>query len=455
VFAYQRKKVGLALALTDVALVSIAFLLAYQTRLNLSLEREFFIVPQRGFILWLVTALSWVSIAVSSRLYEHLDSAQWTRILRATFRQCVLGVAFVVVFEYFLRWDLSRSFLFFFFLYVLSFLSVFRLNSQRLIRLFLREFGSPYHVLVVGAPPRASELGHQLVEGSPFRIRLIGILTDEECRLRLPALLRSQVVDEVIFRVNSDRLSNLEEIFLLCDEEGIRTRVATDFFPHVNSKMTLDRFGTAPLLTFTAGPDDDLRLVVKRTADVVLSLCLLVILAPLFLLITLLIRLTSPGPAIFRQVRCGLNGRLFTFYKFRSMIENAERLKPKMEHLNQKTTAFKIAHDPRLTPIGRWLRKFSLDELPQLFNVLRGDMSLVGPRPAVPSEVDRYERWQKRRLRMRPGLTCLWAVRGRDKLDFDTWMKMDLEYIDNWSLLLDVKILLRSIPYVLTGCGAH
>jgi lipopolysaccharide/colanic/teichoic acid biosynthesis glycosyltransferase len=173
------------------------------------------------------------------------------------------------------------------------------------------------------------------------------------------------------------------------------------------------------------------------------------------LLIALLVRLTSPGPVIFKQVRAGLNGRSFSFYKFRSMVENAEQMKPQIEYLNQKTTAFKIVDDPRLTRIGKWLRKFSIDELPQLLNVLRGDMAIVGPRPAVPSEVEHYERWQRRRLRMRPGLTCLWAIRGRDRLDFDTWMKMDLEYIDSWSLLLDTKIILKSIPYVLTGRGAH
>jgi exopolysaccharide biosynthesis polyprenyl glycosylphosphotransferase len=254
--------------------------------------------------------------------------------------------------------------------------------------------------------------------------------------------------------VNSESLPGLEDTFLLCDEEGIRTRVAADFFPHVNSRMTLDRFGTAPLLTFSAAPDD-LRLVVKRAFDIAISLAVLVVCSPFVALIAALIRLTSPGPVIFKQLRCGLNGRHFQFYKFRSMVRNAEELKAEIAHLNEKTTAFKIPHDPRFTPIGKWLRKFSIDELPQFFNVLRGDMSLVGPRPAVPSEVEKYERWQRRRLRMRPGLTCLWAIRGRDKLDFDTWMKMDMEYIDNWSLLLDFKIILKSIPYVMTGRGAH
>jgi exopolysaccharide biosynthesis polyprenyl glycosylphosphotransferase len=455
VFAYQRKKVGLALALTDIALVSIAFLLAYQTRFNLSLEREFYIPGNRNFVLWLATVVAWLAIAVSSRIYEHLDSAHWARIIRSTIRQCILGMACVVLFEYFNRWDISRVFLLFLFLYSLLFLTVFRLNSKRLVRLFLQEFGSPYHVLLVGPVQQATELGELLTQASPFRLKLVGVLTDEECKLRLPRLLSSQVVDEVIFRVSSDKLSNLEEVFLLCDEEGIRTRVATDFFPHVNSRMTLDRFGPAPLLTFSAAPDDDLRLVVKRSLDVVVSASALLLLSPFLLLLFILIPLTSHGPAVFRQIRCGLNGRLFTFYKFRSMIENAEQLQCQMEHLNEKTTAFKIAHDPRLTTLGKWLRKFSIDELPQLFNVLKGDMSLVGPRPAVPSEIEHYERWQRRRLRMRPGLTCLWAIRGRDTLDFDTWMKMDLEYIDNWSLLLDAKIILKSVPYVLTGRGAH
>jgi lipopolysaccharide/colanic/teichoic acid biosynthesis glycosyltransferase len=169
----------------------------------------------------------------------------------------------------------------------------------------------------------------------------------------------------------------------------------------------------------------------------------------------LLIRATSPGPVIFSQIRCGLNGRRFVFYKFRSMCRNAEELKAAVAHLNQKELAFKIPNDPRLTPVGRWLRKFSVDEWPQLWNVLKGDMSLVGPRPAIPEEVEQYKRWQRRRLRMRPGLTCLWALAGRDRLDFDTWMKLDMQYIDNWSLALDCKILLKTIPKVLSGKGAH
>jgi exopolysaccharide biosynthesis polyprenyl glycosylphosphotransferase len=270
----------------------------------------------------------------------------------------------------------------------------------------------------------------------------------------LPSILRKNVVDEIIFAVDSESLGELEEAFLLCDEEGVRTRVAVDFFPHVNSTVSLDRFGHTPLLTFSAAPDDEIRLLVKRLTDVAIAAAGLVVLAPFMAVIAVVIRLTSPGPAVFKQVRCGLNGRRFLFYKFRSMCLNAEQMKGSLSHLSMRQTAFKIADDPRLTAMGKYLRKFSIDEWPQLWNVLRGDMSLVGPRPAVPGEVEQYQRWQRRRLRMRPGLTCLWAISGRDNVDFETWMKMDMQYIDNWSLALDWKILLRTIPRVLTGHGA-
>jgi exopolysaccharide biosynthesis polyprenyl glycosylphosphotransferase len=259
----------------------------------------------------------------------------------------------------------------------------------------------------------------------------------------------------VIFAVDSRRLAELEEVFLMCDEEGVRTRVAVDFFPHVNSQLYLDRLGEAPLLTFSAAPHDEIRLLVKRVTDIVLAAAALILVCPVMLAIALLIRVTSRGPAIYRQTRCGLNGRQFVFYKFRSMCENAHEMRASLGHTSEREIALKIPNDPRLTHVGRWIRKFSVDEWPQLWNVLRGDMSLVGPRPPLPEEVEQYKRWQRRRLRMRPGLTCLWAVSGRDHLDFETWMKLDMQYIDTWSLGLDWKIILRTIPQVLTGRGAH
>ncbi len=467
VFSRHYRKVKAIFGLTDIFLVSLAFLAAYQTRIRLPFEKHFYLdLPVAGTLL-IFSALCWVAIGYWFNVYEKLDSAHPRVVLRDTFQQCALGAVTVVIGQFLLRLDLSRSFVALFATYAWILLCLFRLNAARVIGAVRRGFGTAHFVMVVGCGENARRLGEALEKSSDYGIRLIGFLDDEPGEItlsrvypqhalsELSTLLRRQVIDEIIFAVDSSRLGAMEEVFLRCDEEGVRTRVAVDFFPHVNSQVYLDRLGPTPLLTFSAAPHDEIRLLVKRGTDVLLAAAALVLLFPILLLIALLIRVTSPGPAIFRQERCGLNGRRFMFYKFRSMCDNAEELKASLAHLSHKSTAFKIRDDPRLTGIGRFLRKFSIDEWPQLWNVLKGDMSLVGPRPAVPEEVELYQTWQRRRLRMRPGLTCLWAVKGRDALDFDTWMKMDMQYIDNWSLALDWKIILRTIPRVLTGHGAY
>ena len=209
------------------------------------------------------------------------------------------------------------------------------------------------------------------------------------------------------------------------------------------------------MLSFATGPTSQLPLMAKRLMDVALSSLLLLMGMPVVAAIATLIKVTSQGNVLFRQTRCGLNGRIFTLYKFRTMVEDAEDRRRMLEHLNEmQGPVFKLRSDPRVTWLGRILRRFSLDELPQLWNVVRGDMSLVGPRPPIPEEVAHYQRWQRRRLSMKPGLTCLWQVSGRNQIDFDRWMQLDLEYIDSWSPMLDLKILLKTIPAVLSGRGA-
>ncbi|HSU59316.1 MAG TPA: sugar transferase [Bryobacteraceae bacterium] len=444
-------------AIVDAALTLAAFELAYHARIGMTLERIFFLPRKTHILLVIFCIVVWVGLGSLQRIYEYLDSASARRILAHTLRQAIFGTALVILFQYLLRLDppLSRSFIALFFFFNLILLTAFRLKARPLIGAFQRGFGSPYHLVIVGSYSKTSALAQTLCEGSPFKINVIAKLSEEECAARLPILLAERVVDEVIFDVDSSRLAGLEEVFLQCDEEGVRTRVAIDFFPHVNSEISLDRVGTAPLLTFSAAPLDDLRLLLKRFFDIVVAGTSLLILSPFIAAVVALIKLTSPGPVIYSQSRCGLNGRRFTMYKFRSMVANADELKSRLNHLSEREVAFKISHDPRVTPIGRWLRKFSIDEIPQLWNVLRGDMSIVGPRPPLADEVEKYQRWQKRRLRMRPGLTCLWAVCGRDHIDFNSWMRMDISYIENWSLKLDWSIILRTIPHVLAGKGAH
>ncbi len=471
VYSRHHRKARILFGLSDVLLTALAFEAAYRIRLALPLERDFFIIPPVRALLLGFVVLSWVLLGSSLGVYQRLESATPLQILRDAFRQCFAGGIALVIFEYTLRLDLSRPFLAMVVVLAGLLICLFRLNAGRVVKRLRREFGGPHYVMIAGVGEPALRLAHMVEQSRDIGVRLIGFLANGANRpdtlqigaeypvhsySELDSLLANQVIDEILFAVDSGELAGLEEVFLFCDEEGVRTRVLVDFFPHVNSNLYLDRIGSTPLLTFSAAPHDEIRLLVKRLIDVLLAGAALLVAAPAMMLIAIAIRLTSPGPAIFRQIRCGLNGRRFVFYKFRSMCEDAEQLKPALAYLNARdSVVFKIPDDPRLTPIGKLLRKFSIDEWPQLWNVLKGDMSLVGPRPAVPEEVEQYKRWQRRRLRMRPGLTCLWAVAGRDALDFESWMRLDMEYIDTWSLALDWRIILRTIPRVLTGKGAH
>ena len=208
------------------------------------------------------------------------------------------------------------------------------------------------------------------------------------------------------------------------------------------------------MLTFSTAPYNPVALGVKRAADILFGLLLLLLFAVPMAIFAIIIKLTSPGRVIFKQRRCGLYGREFTMYKFRSMRADAEQRKAELTAANEMDgPAFKMRDDPRVTPFGRFLRRHSLDELPQLWNVLKGDMGLIGPRPPLPGELEQYERWQRRRLCMRPGLTCIWQVTDRNLATFEKWMEYDLHYIDNWSLWLDLKIALRTIPAMLRGTG--
>ncbi|MGB7759248.1 MAG: sugar transferase [Bryobacteraceae bacterium] len=468
-FRHQRNARAL-FALSDVILAALAFEIAYRARVIQHWHFLFYLTAEKKALVLGFSLFAWVIIGLGLGVYEKLDSAPPRTILRDSARQCAYGGLCLLVFQYALRMELSRFFLVLFSALAWVLLLVFRLTAGRVVSVLRREFAAPHYCMVVGTGERALRLASLLEASAKYGVRLRGFFSESgggpvEIALgavhkvypiaELPSFLRQHVVDEIIFAVGSESLAELEEVFLLCDQEGVRTRVAVDFFPHVNSTVSLDRLESTPLLTFSAAPDDEIRLLLKRVTDVVIAAAGLLVLAPLMAAIAVLIRLTSPGPAIFTQVRCGLNGRQFRFHKFRSMCQDAERLKASLAHLSTRQTAFKIPDDPRLTSVGRYLRKFSIDEWPQLWNVLRGDMSLVGPRPAIPSEVEHYQQWQRRRLRMRPGLTCLWAVSGRDNVDFDRWMKLDMQYIDNWSLALDWKILLRTIPRVLIGHGAN
>ncbi|MGH2607692.1 MAG: sugar transferase, partial [Tepidiformaceae bacterium] len=275
-------------------------------------------------------------------------------------------------------------------------------------------------------------------------------------RTDLQDILQSEgVVDEVFFAVPLERLDEIADDLEVCESLGVDTRILVDLYRPAQAHTFVEELFGLPFYGFSPTLTRQSVLAAKRLVDILGSLVLLILTLPLLLVIALLVRLTSAGGVIFRQERAGFHGRRFWIYKFRTMAEDAEHIREQVSHLNELTgPVFKATRDPRLTTVGAYLRKFSLDELPQLFNVLRGEMSLVGPRPLPLYEASQIKGAQRRRLAMRPGITGLWQVTGRNMIDFDEWMRMDLLYVDQWSLPLDFRILLRTIPVVLSGEGA-
>ena len=274
----------------------------------------------------------------------------------------------------------------------------------------------------------------------------------------LQALIDREPVDEVLIALPREKYSHLvESIVGLCEEQGIIVRVQTAMFNLKIARWQSDELDGRPFVTIQSGPSSRWNLIAKRLIDVCGSAVLLVGMAPILAIVALLIKLGSPGPVVFSQDRVGLNRRRFRLYKFRTMTDGADELQHRLEDLNEADgPVFKIRNDPRITRVGKFLRRFSIDELPQLFNVLKGDMSLVGPRPLPVRDVERINaRSHKRRFSMKPGVTCLWQVNGRSDVSFDDWVVMDLEYIDKWSLALDLRILLQTVPTVLKGSGAY
>jgi exopolysaccharide biosynthesis polyprenyl glycosylphosphotransferase len=264
-------------------------------------------------------------------------------------------------------------------------------------------------------------------------------------------------VARVIFAAGHSQLNRVEEAIGACETEGVPAWLVADFIRTSIAKPDFDAFAGRPMLVFRSTPDVSWTLFIKELIDRIGALFALTLLALPMAIVALMIRLTSAGPVIFRQRRAGKHGKPFVMYKFRSMSDDAEMRKAELEPFNQMHgPVFKVEGDPRITPFGRWLRRTSVDELPQLVNVLMGDMSLVGPRPLPLYEVERFENTaQRRRLSVKPGLTCLWQISGRNQVqDFHEWVKLDLDYIDRWSLALDFKILLRTIPAVIVGLGA-
>jgi exopolysaccharide biosynthesis polyprenyl glycosylphosphotransferase len=325
-------------------------------------------------------------------------------------------------------------------------------------------------VLIIGTGDRARRLSAKLRSHTDWGVDVIGYLDTEVKQAgvcvdtrqilgtvgEIESILQKNVVDEVIIAMPRTLLQDSQIIADVCEEEGVTLRFMADVFDLRVSRMGLAQLDEIPLLSFEPVAQNESKLVVKRIFDLVVTLAAMPLIAPVMLAVAIAIKLDSPGPVFFTQQRVGFRKRLFKMYKFRSMYVDAEKRMAEIEHLNEaEGPIFKMANDPRVTRVGRFIRKTSLDELPQLFNVLRGHMSLVGPRPMSQRDVALFDRSiQRKRFSVRPGLTCLWQVSGRSNLPFEKWLELDLMYIESWSLSLDFKVLLKTIPTVLMRNGA-
>ncbi len=394
-------------------------------------------------------------------LYQTHPTAGWVRslgrIMWAMFLVLLAIFTCVIVFHI-PQTSISRAALGMFFILATALLSI----RTAFFRLWLKQRGSRLHlrqnILLCGTAVDRQRWKERFLSmpGKHFEIRSEFDLRQEGLA-RFIETLHEETVDIVVFSLDEKIIPQVREALLACEAEGIEAWVSADFIQTLFTRVQFDQFAGQPLLIYRTTPAISWGLVFKRMMDLLGSFVLLILTAPLMLVIAILIRFSSSGPVIFSQNRSGLHGRPFSMHKFRSMVTNAEQGRAELESRNEMSgPVFKVRNDPRVTPFGAWLRRTSLDELPQLWNVLRGEMSLVGPRPLPLYETANFnDVSQRRRMSVRPGLTCLWQIRGRNQItDFKDWVRLDLEYIDNWTLWLDIEILVRTVPVVILGWGA-
>jgi len=421
------------------------------------------------FVLFVVV---WCGAATDQRLFQSQRSEPLGVQMAITARAILFSLllsGFTIVF---LQRDFDREFLLIFACGTMAFILLFRV-ALRLFLWSVRRRGFNFRrIIIVGANDRARHFAEVILNKGQYGYILHGIIDDDESRMRyfegmeveylgpiarLEELLAVEVIDEVYIALPvRSCYEDIQEAANLCEGIGVPVRLIADFFPLRIARSKVHLIEDIPFLSMTAVPEHPVQLAVKRLIDIAVSFTGLVVLVPtVFIPLAILIKLESKGPVFFAQERVGLNQRRFKMLKFRSMVSNAEALRKELEAKNEADgPVFKIKDDPRITRIGRFIRKFSIDEFPQLINVLVGQMSLVGPRPPIPSEVEEYSWEQRRRLSVRPGITGLWQVSGRSEVSFDDWVRLDLQYIDTWSLLLDFNILWRTYGAVMRGRGA-
>jgi len=466
------------MVLFDMAVVYVAFVAAYWVRYDIRLGPV--IRDQLGFKAWtpligpllaLMLIALWAKGAYRLRMGDEVQDD-----VAAAFSAATIAVATLVVITSMLhQYEYSRAVIIYLWIALIAFVTAGRWTFRALMGFLHRQGVGVRRLLIVGATDVGKmimqsvasrrDLGYDLVGFVHARngLETSSAITTDFGRFRnlgyaadVPRLISRERVDEVIIALPAAAHEDIWPILQQCEQDGVGLKIVPDMFELSLGRVQVDDIGGIPIFDVREQPLKRFKLFAKQSCEWVLALILSVLFAPIMLVTALLIRLDSPGPCIYKQARVGQNGRRFTCYKFRSMEEGADDRIHEVTRLNQTNgPTFKAKADPRFTRVGRFIRRHSIDELPQLWNVLKGEMSLVGPRPALPVEVESYERWHYRRLQIRPGLTGVWQVSGRSDLTFEEMVTMDIYYIENWSLALDIKIILRTVAAMVTGRGAY
>jgi exopolysaccharide biosynthesis polyprenyl glycosylphosphotransferase len=449
--------------LADGTLFALSFLVAYVLRANpqvmawLKLEPVLPNTSVNTILLYIVLFLASPLILESQGFYNRQMLGPRGAVLWPLFKGCALTTVALVLVGYALHLDLPRWVPVWF--GGICFALIY--CKEEVLRLvFKSNFGQGQYkrrFILVGTEDETARMCRDLEGRKDETVAVIAQFNLAKPIPQLVQMLHDHAAYGVILSAKHTYFEQIENVIKACELEGVEVWLIADFFTTKISRTSFDELLGRPLLIFRTAPETSWAGLVKLLMDFFGALALLVVAAIPMLIIALLIKLFSPGPVFFRQQRSGLNGAPFTLYKFRTMVTNAEQFKHELEAMNEmRGPVFKVTKDPRVTQLGKILRRYSLDELPQLWNVLRGEMSLVGPRPLPVDEVRRFnDLAHRRRLSVKPGITCLWQVQGRNQIsDFQDWVRLDLEYIDNWSLWLDIKILLRTIPAVFIATGA-
>jgi exopolysaccharide biosynthesis polyprenyl glycosylphosphotransferase len=451
--------------IADAALFALSFWLAYVLRESNAFSNLVGLepIPPEMFksVWWLYLALIPAApLALASQGFYNRPAFHSRRmILWPLLRGSLIVTIGIVLLLFFFKAPAPRGVSFIFILFTVALVWA----KEEIVMLVLRNPVTKAQfrrrVIVAGLPAETNRLRQQIQARAGDEMEVVGEFNLTGSPLQhLIELLHEHSVSAVLVSARHANFERVEHIVQLCETEGVEAWLVADFFATHIARASFDEIFGNPLIVFRSTPEISWQMLAKHALDLIGALILLILVGSwLFPLIAIAIKVTSPGPVFFRQQRSGLNGAPFSIFKFRTMMTNAEQFKHELAAMNEMSgPVFKVTNDPRITPIGKFLRKYSFDELPQIFNVLRGEMSLVGPRPLPVDEVRRFnDLAHRRRLSVKPGLTCLWQVSGRNQIsDFKDWVRLDLQYIDNWSIWLDLAIILRTIPVVVLGTGA-